>query len=104
MSLPETVVVGPFTYEVVSSKEHTERLNALGLTGQAQHDLLRLTIADDLPSDKQAEILLHEILHACFNVSGCELEHQESFIRAIAAPLFGVIRDNPELITAWTNP
>ena len=48
------------------------------------------------------QTMIHEILHQVFTDSGAQIEKdtEEQICRALEAGLYGVLRDNPDLV-AW---
>ena len=68
------------------------------LLGQAKQRDTELQVRADMPADRERAIVWHEILHAVESDAGIELP--EEHVRAMAAGLFAVLRDNPAL-TAW---
>ena len=50
------------------------------------------------------QILIHEIIHQLFDVSGLQLEKdvEEQVCLSIQSPMLGVLRDNPDLV-AWLS-
>lgn len=61
-----------------------------------------IVIREDLPPDSESDTLLHEILHQCLAVSGCEpnllskiSDIEERVVVAMTGPLLGVLRANP---------
>lgn len=106
--LPEFVQIGPFRYTIhVGGDGWTRaRLEELHpqLTGHASHVRLEIAITDGLAHDAFCEVLIHEILHGCYNVAGQPLDsmssndHDENAVRTLAPSLLMVLRDNPDLV------
>lgn len=67
----------------------------------------RILMRDDMPPDYERETLLHEVIHQCLRVSGCDpdadakagvTDVEERAIKAMSGPLLGTLRDNPDLV------
>lgn len=99
MTLPNRVRVGPFDYTIEPWKG--EAAAADGCRGDFHPELLRIRISDGIKPQLQAETLLHEILHACWSVSGLgERAHEENAVQSLSMVLSDVLRDNPDVM-AW---
>lgn len=106
-SIPKTVKVGTFTYRIEVSQAAIDAAtvrNSKHLMGCCSSELLLIAIAPDLAHDQLADTLLHEVLHACCQVSGADLDsrdgddHEEHAVGAISPHLLGALRDNPKLV------
>jgi cob(I)alamin adenosyltransferase len=54
--------------------------------------------------DKAANTLIHEVLHACFDVAGiADEDAEERTVTHLANALTQVIRDNPDLVAYLTD-
>ena len=101
MPLPKRVKVGPFTYEVkLGGPEFAEDTRLLG---HCDHRKLEIALLPGLADDATVEVLLHEILHACFNAVGQPLEFvhkdaEEKAVVALAPILLQVLRANPAVL------
>lgn len=92
-SAPATIRVAGKVYVL----EPVER-NDLGAdrAGEANHRKLRITYDTAWAPCQQRDTVLHEVLHCCEAAAGIELQEQE--VASIATLLYGVMRDNPELV------
>lgn len=102
MRLPRTVRVGPHRYRLVIDR------NGLLEQGGACNGLTvprRLVLAVDgtLEGTALAEVVVHELLHACMAGLGLDDELEERVADGAAGRLLGVIRDNPALIRAISS-
>lgn len=90
--------VGHRTYTVraMTKKEHTHEDGCLGLCKKRAAEILVWPAVS--PCD-QADTLLHEILHACWDVMhlGDEVR-EETAVSNLSSSLCQVFRDNPGLI------
>jgi hypothetical protein len=101
MKIPETLKIGGHNYRVRFPYRFNERGDIMG-----QHDgTLKEIKIDDCDCWTHAErsetgvavTFLHEILHACDQITGHEIfkgEDGEKKIEAISESLFQVLRDN----------
>lgn len=94
----KSVRVGPFDVRIehLTGMDHDNRLGDYSTT-----DLL-IRLREKYCSEQQrAETLLHEIIHAVWDVYGIKAkEGEERAVGLLSIALSAVIRDNPELI-AW---
>ena len=120
---PATVAVGPFSYDLgidpvkVSNKAVELGFDLLGYTDNTAQDI---SVAPGMGPLLERETVLHEVLHAVFAVTGSreliihdgQEEHpkkddpyglEERVIRALCTTLFGVLRDNPDLVAYLTS-
>ena len=59
----------------------------------------RIRIDKSMPEDLKKQVLIHEIVHAIFDLLGFEdLCTDENKVQSIATALHQVIRDNPKLL------
>lgn len=98
---PKRLRIGHATYEVACNPTLDPPLVEEGLAGVSNGNLLRIAVRSNLPHQTKAETLLHEVLHQCLFVTGRDLERdlEESIVRPLSMALFGVLRDNPKLVT-----
>lgn len=68
------------------------------LMGYHSQKELRLYLESGLTDLIEQETLLHEVLHAAFAVAGIVLPDEEAWVSALSPTLFGVLRNNPELL------
>ena len=110
MRPPKRLRIGPYLYRVVCGGERWEKIRA----DQESKDLYGIHLPHDLvigldPTQDPGVLrttLLHELLHACFNLSnepfrrvslkGMEME--EYIIGHLETTLLSVLRDNPDLV------
>lgn len=124
MPIPSQVRVGFLSYEVLTDRaainaasESADIAEDAEWTAFSDHDGLVIGINADNPLAVQQRDLLHEVIHCCLRYSGVEPnayarvvgrakgKHdgytvEEFMVAATAAPLLGVLRDNPDL-TVW---
>ena len=109
MKRPVNVRVGVHTYRLVfdrdamnaASAEHGDRL-----LGRCDTEAL-VIVADDRQAGSQlAETLVHEVLHACFDLIGAtedvSSDVEERLVRRLAPVVAGVVADNPKLV-GWVQ-
>lgn len=106
MTLPERIRVGGRFYAVSVGPDD------LGLAerqriGETDHVQRRIRISSTLPSDVQADVLIHEVLHAIayhMNLDEDWGDRGESYVERLANGLVAVGRDNPELVRLLLLP
>ena len=100
IGLPPSVRIGPFDFRVdpwppaeAAQREALGEIDRIGLV---------IRIRQDLPPQRQAETLLHEIVHGIWSVGSidCLVPGEEGFVSAFSTFLMQVMRDNPQLL-AW---
>ena len=98
--MPSSIKVGPHTYPIV--REPKSKMLDHGL---CDWDKVRIVIQARLPKSKAAEVLLHEILHACTYPSMADVRNKtdEEFVDVVAPVLLQVLEDNPELVEYLTR-
>lgn len=95
--LPTSVRVGCFDYAIEEWSPH------LAATAQrlaeCDRDNLVIRVRSDLPRQRIAEAVLHEILHAAFDAGACEVGDEERIVGVLGGMLAQVWRDNPEIVS-----
>lgn len=96
--MPATIKVGYRDYQVIDWSQ------AEGTAADAYGDFDRLSgvihVRDDMPAAFTAEILLHEVLHAAYEMGELTAgDGEERIVSVFAKHLMQIIRDNPDLIT-----
>ena len=93
--------IGPFIYKVVRDSVSQGELEEEGAVGLAVPDSLVIHISNDLAPDRERATVLHEIIHACADLSGLDDNcTEEDWATRLGPLLLGVMRDNPHLV-AW---
>jgi hypothetical protein len=66
----------------------------------------RIDIMDELPAGEEADVVLHEIIHAIlFQMSvRLPMKVEEQFVLATATGLYAVLQDNPQLAQWLIKP
>ena len=103
--MPTTVRVGPFDYElgfVEKIPSDTPDSTTWGICDRAE---LEIQILQGLAPQRTAEVVIHEILHACWDAAG--LQHSEEYneedtVSALGLQVVQVMRDNPQLFS-WLS-
>jgi hypothetical protein len=103
MKRPETVKVGPYTYEIVWDDRLGPVSSAMGATNE---QLVKLFI--DPTNDEQAvrETLVHEVLHAIWKQTsllvrfpdGAGDSDGETIIQDLAPRIFALLLENREVV------
>lgn len=103
MKLPNKnfkVKIGPYTYEVIYSKDVGEQS---GSYGSINYNELKIFIDDSKPLQMQEATLLHEVMHGLFNTTGIndriaeKVEHpahEEEIVCNLSTAWYQFINDN----------
>lgn len=95
MKRPRRIVTGPFTWAVA-----WRRPERPDLAGETDAVNLTIKVAPGFAPDFERETLIHELLHACFAVSGLDLgDDEEQVVSRISPFLFDALRRSPGLRT-----
>lgn len=66
--------------------------------GKSYHQIQQIHLQPNMSQDKQHEVLLHEILHACYTLAGLDDEDdEEEVVNRISPFLLQVLKDNDHL-------
>lgn len=94
--MPETIRVGYLDYVVEawpsSLASTSDRIGEC----DRQNSIIR--IRDDLPPQKTAEVLLHEVLHAAYDMGCISGEDEEKIVSIFGHQLTQIWRDNPQFV------
>lgn len=96
-SLPTSIRVGYRDYKI---SEYPARISeAEGNVGWHSGMLNEIAVRVDgqVPSE-QADSLIHEVIHACFQVGGLKYDDEEKIVTILAHQLTQVWRDNPDFV------
>jgi len=123
-TMPTTVKVGTLTYTILTDADEIRRMSeAADIEKDAEwaafsdHDALVIGINPGHHPDQNRVSIVHELLHCVLRVSGSwpdayartvsrargnhgGFSVEESVVSATAAPVLGVLRENPDLM-AW---
>lgn len=96
-NLPSSIKVGTQTYSLEAVNKAV--MDDIGIYGDCYSDLRRIRIADTMPEAAHAvDVLLHEIIHACYRAYHIEAERDEEYtVQNLATAIAGVLIDNPDL-------
>lgn len=92
--------IGPYAYTVVTDDQRVEDTEVRGsefLWGFHEATTSTIVLRSCMSPDKRAEVLLHEVMHACYHVARVEPTDEESAIKTLAPMLLDTIRRNPQL-------
>lgn len=97
MKLPRSVVIGPHRWRLVTIGDELldEAGGAHGVTVPRRH---LIAVDGTLEGTSLAEVLLHELLHACLAGHTMDDEAEEAVVNAAAGPLLDALRRNPGLV------
>jgi hypothetical protein len=95
--MPEAIRIGYRDYEVQSWKSSEASASERYAECDRINQVIR--VRDDLPEQLTAECLLHEVLHAAYDMGGIDPgDGEERTVTVMSIQLSQVIRDNPALI------
>lgn len=94
--MPKQVLIGPYLYEIVDW-DHAESVAAEAY-GECSHEHQTIKVRKTLKGSRKAEVLLHEILHACWE-AGSILDNpdEEHAVNSLGIQLTQAMRANPEV-------
>lgn len=99
MRLPRKAIVGHRTYKIRVFSPARRR--QLGIDGQCDYGAGFIWIAGPkcLPAFERANVLLHELTHACWDAAGLgKRADEERAVTALSNVLTQVMRDNPRVL------
>lgn len=102
---PRAIKIGPFMWAVKPwDTRAANNSEAYGMCDKATQTLL---IQEGMTLQWERHVVVHEVLHACYCVSGLrELDSvrdpEEATVALLAFTLLGVVQENPELM-AYLN-
>ena len=94
--LPDQIVICGIKYKIVCAetvnKEELER-------GEIDYMKCQILIDKTMPQDLQVQTLIHEVLHAVFDLTGnTELAADEKAVQGIATALYCILTQNRYLV------
>jgi hypothetical protein len=110
---PKSVTVGPHVYRIVAQRAAIDRASAAcgeTLVGQCDRNTLTIVVDPSLAASQLADTVLHETLHACFDVIGASeqvtMEIEERLVRALSPVLLDLLRrpDNCHFVDWLREP
>ena len=94
--MPTKIQIGPYPYSIVDWP--VAAANEAACYGQCDYDKLEIRVRQDLKPSRKAEVLLHEILHACWEVGTIPANPEEEHaVNALGIHLTNAMRTNPEV-------
>lgn len=104
MKMPRRVLVGPFVYRVRQSEKRWSQLDTDGSAGLTDASQLTIDMDPSLCAAITREVLLHELIHACWHAAGNvddftkRKDMEEVACRLLSGPLLQLMRDNRKLV------
>jgi len=101
------IKIGARTYQVEKQKFEDEEVQ-----GYVDYFQSKIVINDNLSSDAEEEVLIHEILHTIIDRKNLEIlaakssvkELVENMVEYLTPRFHSFIKDNPELLKELTKP
>lgn len=97
INYPKCVKIGGISYDITIT--NCLMLGSINCNAEIDYVNCEIRITDIPNQDKRNVVLMHEIVHGLFIQQGIT-EQDEKLIKRIAQSLYGLIKDNPELIKA----
>lgn len=97
IKLPERVRVGYRHYKISALPDPGPSVRKTHF-GWMDYDGGRIVIEQDADPEMQAQVLLHEIIHACWKNGELPTKHEELIISVLSHNLTQVFQDNPEVM------
>lgn len=107
-TLPDTVKIGPFTYSIVVDQAAIDRCgqqSGANLDGNTDANTQTITVRPEMPPEREADTVVHELLHAAIEHAGLNCrgpleDHgaEEQVVNTLSPWLLGALRDNPQLV------
>lgn len=103
MPLPSSIQIGPYTYTVSTDEHEINRVSVqdgVSFWGKIDHGKLTILVDETTHRTKQRAVLLHEVLHGCWEITVPQGEKftEEQAVSMLAAPLLDTLRRNPALV------
>lgn len=96
--MPTEIRIGPFVHQV----KPMDLIKSVSLNRIGEYDTLNLSIEilEQMPAQRKAETLLHELFHGLWHVTGLRNdedggEREEHSVTMLSMAMAQVIRDNP---------
>ena len=97
MVMPDSVLVGPYTYEVRVGQTFRE-------WGMVNHTEQKIMIDESMSAERQRVTLMHELLHCCTELAHITDEDtEEAIVSALAPVIVQAMRLNPDLVAYLTE-
>lgn len=99
MRLPRKIRLDTVVVPVVLDEKHRKEKSGEFTFARYDRKKRRIQMYHGLPQTDDQDTLVHELLHACFDVAGIELPtDQEEYVVSYLSPwLAKALRDNPRL-------
>ena len=98
IEMPTSIRIGPFNYiiETLDPKD----VDHHSILGDFNHYLQRIRIHRDMGIQRQAETLMHEVLHGAWaNAHLGKEADEETVVTRISYQLIQILRDNPDFVS-----
>jgi len=97
MTLPSTMTICGVSWKIVlmPAKDMWEK-TGMSLFGHCLEASSELRLATEMEPDKEAQVLIHEVMHAVCENNGIKMSEKDT--RVASNVWFCVLRDNPEFV------
>lgn len=106
--IPESVRLGPHTYEIRCDHDTGVLLRAENSNGDSRPSDLLIRVDPARPHTAVADTLLHESLHCAWSQTSLRAsenlgDHEEAIVSALAPLVLDLLRSNPALVKYLTS-
>lgn len=92
MQIPESVKIGPYTYQVIAHEGHLHGEDDRRLAGQIDYNALQIRVVADIHATRRGETFVHECVHAIDNFMETDLTEEQ--VSRLSAGLYAFLLDN----------
>lgn len=97
MKIPSKLKVGAHTFTVRKANARDAEKGS-DYWGKTDYSNATITIDNEVQQSKMEEVLLHEILHVCFDHSGLNVKYdrgeEENIVNALSNQLYMILKVN----------
>jgi hypothetical protein len=99
LDMPKTLKIGPFIWRVIEMEElEVAQTNNIGYCDPSE---LTIAVSPRIHPQRQGEVMLHELIHACFRTGDLNIEDEkideEKIVSVLGIQMIQIMRDNPEV-------
>lgn len=98
MRPPRLLRIAHASFAIVTDRAACDETDTDGLFWAGRR---RIAYRPGMPADRRREVVLHEALHACVEVSrghGLDADAEEAVVDALTGPLLDLLRGNPAFL------
>lgn len=99
MTLPKTIRIGGFDYDIVV-KDELRNDQDVRLSGNIDCEALEIRVSSEITERFKPLVIWHEVIHGILQHAGIS-EHSEQHVELLAYGIMQVLRDNEYLRGSW---